>query len=202
MLEKYDDPYDAVREFEQQVADFAGAKAGVATDSCTHAIELCLRFLKPEYVFLPHRTYLSLPMLMHKLNIPYSYEEQEWDQEYKLIGADVYDSARLFKENMYENHHRGMFQCLSFGHGKPLSIGTGGMILTDNNHTAMVLRRMAYDGRMLHHKPWAEQQVFEVGYHYMMRPEQAIQGMELLKKPLNKMPVPNYPDLRTINIHS
>ena len=35
--------FDTVKEFEQQIAKFYGAPYAVATDCCTHAIELCLR---------------------------------------------------------------------------------------------------------------------------------------------------------------
>jgi len=36
--------FDVVEQFEQEVAKFFGAPYAVATDSCTHAIELCLRY--------------------------------------------------------------------------------------------------------------------------------------------------------------
>ena len=35
--------FEAVEQFENQVADFFGAPYAVATDCCTHAVELCLR---------------------------------------------------------------------------------------------------------------------------------------------------------------
>jgi len=38
--------FEYVTEFESQIADFFGAPYAVATDSCTHALELCLRYTK------------------------------------------------------------------------------------------------------------------------------------------------------------
>ncbi len=42
--QKVSDPFHAVESFEDTIAKFYGAKYGVATDCCTHAIELCLRY--------------------------------------------------------------------------------------------------------------------------------------------------------------
>ena len=35
--------FETVKVFEEHIAKFFGAKYGVATDCCTHALELCLR---------------------------------------------------------------------------------------------------------------------------------------------------------------
>ena len=35
--------FETVQEFEKQIAKFYGAPYAVATDCCTHAVELCLR---------------------------------------------------------------------------------------------------------------------------------------------------------------
>jgi len=38
--------FEVVKEFENKVADFFGAPYGVAVDSCTHGIELALRYAR------------------------------------------------------------------------------------------------------------------------------------------------------------
>jgi hypothetical protein len=65
------------------------------------------------------------------------------------------------------------------------------------------LLRQRYDGRDLTIAPWADQQVFRVGYHYRPAIEDAILGLELLEQlkanphcPVKKI----YPDLRKIKI--
>ena len=53
--------FTTVKEFEEKIAEFYGAPYAVAVDCCTHAIELCLRYLKPDRVTFPTRTYISVP---------------------------------------------------------------------------------------------------------------------------------------------
>ena len=36
--------FEIINSFEKKVAEFFGAPYAVATDSCTHGIELCLRY--------------------------------------------------------------------------------------------------------------------------------------------------------------
>ena len=38
--------FEVVKEFEKRIADYYNAPFAVATDSCTHALELSLRFDK------------------------------------------------------------------------------------------------------------------------------------------------------------
>ena len=58
-----------VREFEKLIASYFGSKYAVAVDSCTHGIELCLRYLKYKTVTSPKHTYLSVPMTFDNLNL-------------------------------------------------------------------------------------------------------------------------------------
>jgi dTDP-4-amino-4,6-dideoxygalactose transaminase len=62
--------YKLLTQFEDVLSNYTGAPYVILTDSCTHAIELCLRH--QEYngpIILPHRTYISIPMTMHKLGL-------------------------------------------------------------------------------------------------------------------------------------
>jgi dTDP-4-amino-4,6-dideoxygalactose transaminase len=71
-------------------------------------------------------------------------------------------------------------QCISFGRSKPLEIGQGGCILTDDAELYRKASMMRYDGRDLHISPWVKQKEFTVGYHYYMRPEECIAGRNML----------------------
>ena len=64
--QKVSDPFHAVESFEDTIAKFYGAKYGVATDCCTHAIE-CLRYEGYDRITLPEHTYISIPMTCEKL---------------------------------------------------------------------------------------------------------------------------------------
>ena len=66
--------FEQITKFESALGAFTGAPFVVMTDCCTHALELCLRYEKPEVVVLPQHTYLSVPMLLHNLNIPYTFD--------------------------------------------------------------------------------------------------------------------------------
>jgi hypothetical protein len=136
-------------------------------------------------------------MTMHKLGIEYSYSDKLWTGEYQFIGTRIWDSARLLKEDMYR---AGQLQCLSFGFDKPLSIGRGGAVLTDDVEVYDTLIQQRYDGRDLTISPWEHQKVFRVGYHYKPTIEEAVRGLELLPTINQEPKYKEYPDLREIII--
>jgi dTDP-4-amino-4,6-dideoxygalactose transaminase len=179
-LDQYSNPFDAVKEFECMLQQYTGAPYAIVTDSCTHAIEIALRINLPKKTSFPCRTYLSVVMLMHKLNINYQFNEVNWfaDKKYNFTSTHIWDCARYFKKNMYE---KNQVQCISFNREKPLSIGKGGAILTDDPILAERANRMRYDGRdIFKYKNWIDQEIFEPGFHYYLRPEECIVGMNLL----------------------
>jgi dTDP-4-amino-4,6-dideoxygalactose transaminase len=191
--------FEKIAEFEQVLAKFTGAPYAVMTDCCTHAIELCLRYDKSSRVLFPAHTYLSIPMTMHKLGISYDYTDKPWIGEYQFISTRIWDSARLLKEGMYRP---GQLQCLSFGYDKPLSIGRGGAVLTDDVEVYSTLKHQCYDGRDLTVSPWEQQKTFKVGYHYKPTIKEAVRGLELLPNIDQEPRYKEYPDLRNITIIS
>lgn len=195
--------FDKIKQFEDALAEYTGAPYAIMTDCCTHAIELCLRYDRVRALKMTPYTYLSVPMIMHKLGIHYVYSEevtQEWSGEYAFTYTRIWDSARRLEKDMYR---KDKIQCLSFGHTKPLHIGRGGAILLDDKKAYDAIIRMRYDGRDLNITPWQEQKEFRIGYHYKPTPEEAAQGLALLQGikefPVTPQFVP-YPDLRTITI--
>lgn len=190
--------FDTILEFEQLLGAYTNAPFVVMTDCCTHAIELCLRLDQVKSCQFTPRTYLSIPMTMHKLGIDYDYlEDTQWIGEYQFENTRIWDSARLLRPDMYRP---GQLQCLSFGYSKPLEIGRGGAILLDDQEAYNKLIRMRYDGRDLSISPWENQIVFEVGYHYRPTPEEAAIGIEKFSN-INTTPKYHiYPDLRKIII--
>jgi len=189
--------FDRIFEFEQALAEYTGAPYAVMTDCCTHAIEMCLRFDQIKRTRFTAYTYLSIPMTMHKLNITYGLTDEKWTGEYQFYGTRIWDSARRLERNMYRP---GQLQCLSFGNGKPLQIGRGGAILTDDVEVYDQLSMMRYDGRDLRVTPWAEQQTFRVGYHYKPTIEEAELGLKLLPQVNEQPKYVEYPDCRNITI--
>lgn len=193
--------YDHLTKFEAMLSEYTGAPYVVLTDSCTHAIELCLRYKNPGPCVVPAHTYLSIPMTFHKLGVPYYYDtHNDWQYEYRLAPSNIWDSARAFDRGMYR---ADALQCLSFGHSKRLEIGHGGAILTNKKHEYTALKQMAYDGRDLSISPWQDQINFSVGYHYNMRLEDAARGMWLMSNGTLKSKesqLVEYPDCSKLNI--
>ena len=195
--------FEKIIEFETALARFTGAPRAVMTDCCTHAIELCLRYDQVQTCKFTPYTYVSVPMIMHKLGIKYQYLDHEWQRwvgEYPFVETRIWDSARRLEANMYR---AGQMQCVSFGHDKPLPIGRGGAILLDDEAAYQAILRMRYDGRDLTVAPWAAQQEFRVGYHYRPTIEEAQRGMERLSQYQSQPPrAVVYPDCRQISIVS
>jgi len=191
--------FNTITEFEQKIADFFGAKHAIAVDSCTHGIEISLRYTNAKYINCPKRTYLSIPFLAKKLNISLNWKNENWIDYYYLTD-NIIDAAVLWKKNSYISN---TFMSISFQHQKHLSLGRGGMILTDNSEAAYVLKKMSYDGRSPN-TPWRDQNIDCVGYHYYMTPETASLGIEKFNKAISTQPkqwaVTDWPDLTQMKI--
>ena len=93
--------------------------------------------------------------------------------------------------------------CLSFQFQKHLSLGRGGMILTDDKEARDKLVKMAHDGRTPGIS-WVKQNIDIIGYHYYMIPEIAEEGLRKLPDAINTKPkkwsITEWPDLRNMEI--
>jgi dTDP-4-amino-4,6-dideoxygalactose transaminase len=191
--------FTVVEEFEKQVAEFFGAPFGVAVDSCTHGIELALRYTGAKEIIVPRHTYLSVAMLAEKLKIKRIWSDAIWQDYYELTD-EVTDAAVLWQNDSYVHD---TFMCISFQYQKHLSLGRGGMILCDNEYAAKQLRKMAYDGREPG-VPWRDQDIDTMGYHYYMTPDTAAEGLRKLPEAIATEPrrwnVNDWPDISQMKI--
>ena len=112
-------------------------------------------------------------MTFMKLEIPFLLVDRKWSDWYPINDTNIIDAAVYWEEGGYIPNTK---MCLSFQFKKHLSLGRGGMILTDSEKDYHELQKMTYDGRDMT-KPWAEQDITTVGYHYYMTPETAIEGI-------------------------
>ena len=192
--------FDVVRDFENEISKFYGAPYAVSVDSCTHSIELCLRYKNVKKIILPRRTYLSIAFLAQKIGIDLEWKDENWVNYYYLGGTNIIDAAVLWKKDSYIS---GTLMCLSFQYQKHLSLGRGGMILTDNKKIRDELKRMSYDGRDPD-IPWRDQNIRTVGYHYYMTPETAQLGLDKLPEAIKTEPkkwvIEDWPDLQKMDI--
>ena len=166
--------FTILTEFENKISEFFGSPYAIAVDSCTHGIELCLRYTKETKINVPTRTYLSVPFLAEKIGIELEWRDEDWENYYTLNYGDkkIIDAAVLWKKNSYIPN---TFMCVSFQYQKHLSLGRGGIILLDNENDYISLKKMSYDGR-LPNIPWRDQDIDTIGFHYYMTPETAQLG--------------------------
>jgi dTDP-4-amino-4,6-dideoxygalactose transaminase len=194
--------FNTILEFEERISEFFGSPYAVAVDSCSHGIELCLRYTKETKINVPKRTYLSIPFLAEKLGLERNWRDEVWEEYYTLNYGEkrIIDAAVLWRKDSYIPN---TFMCLSFQYQKHLSLGRGGMILLDNENDYNVLKKMSYDGRVPN-IPWRDQDIDCIGYHYYMTPETAQLGLDKLEKAINTTPrkwiYTDWPDLTQMKI--
>lgn len=178
---KWNDLFDIIKIFEKKISQYTGAPYVTVTDCCTHALELSFRYLqtkdKMDKVSLPAYTYLSVPMMLKKLNIDYKLLDKNWQGYYRFEPTNVIDMAIRFTKDCYVP---GSFSCVSFGNKKVLKILRGGAIMTDNNEAHQWLQKARYDGRDISNVPWHTQDSFDVGYHYNLSIEDCARGIILM----------------------
>lgn len=201
----WENPFDVVNAFEERVAEFAGANFGVAVDSCTSGIRLCLEYLKltdpfiqsvsPKHinVGVVKNTYVSIPMQVIQAGFKLQWYESPWSGVYELRGTPIWDAATRWKANMYISNS---LYVISFQMKKRIPIGKGGMILTDDWKAASTLKRMSYDGRESLVIPWPENKFQIMGHHVYMTPEDAARGLILLEY-INEKEYPDTADYKS-----
>ena len=168
-------PYEVVKMFKKEVANYMGSPYAVAVDSCTNAIFLCCHWCGVNEVTIPACTYVSVPCAIVHAGGKINFEHVDWDVSYQLKPYPIYDCAMLFKRGMYVS---GTFQCISFSASKLVNIGKGGMILTDNEEAVKWFKCARYEGR--HEVPHEEDHFDMVGWNMYMTPEQAARGLQLM----------------------
>ena len=187
------DPYQVVRDFEKAICEYTYAPYAVAVESCSAALFLSFLYYKVDNakpVFVPARTYPSVPCAIINAGGQVKFRDDDWQQKgwYRMSVDDKYeifyvvDSAKYFKWGMWselKEGHKRTLVCLSFHGKKHLKIGRGGMILTDSKHAYEILRLMRFDGR--HEATLPTDKLAGIGWNMYMTPEQASRGLEQLQ---------------------
>lgn len=194
-------PYRVVKDFEERIADFAGAKHAVAVESCTAALFLSCVYKKVQEVSIPKHTYPGVPCSIIHAGGRVRWTDETWNGTYELAPYGIIDGALRFRRGMFE----GGFHCLSFHIKKLLPIGRGGMILTDDHEAAKWFRKARFDGR--DPVPLAQDDFTMLGWNAYMTPDQAARGIQLFEltkdKTLADLRVEDqgYPDLSKYAIY-
>ena len=197
-------PYNIVRQFEEEIATWANAPYAVAVESCSAALFLSLQYrnVKGKEVTIPSHTYPSVPCGIINSGGKVKWNHDDWLGTYELKPFKIIDAALRFRPNMYKP---GTLYCLSFHIKKHLPIGRGGMILTDSKEAYKWLKKARFDGRdevFLRNDP-----LTQLGWNMYMTPDQAARGLELFSHMHDKTPedlrsdLQNYPDLSKFPIY-
>ena len=173
-------PYEIVKMFEEEVAEYTGAPFAVSVDSCSNALFLACKYLCVEEVTIPKKTYLSVPMSITHAGGEVIFEDRDWVGAYQLKPYPIYDAAKRFTSDMYSP---GTFMCLSFHIKKLLPLGKGGMILTDNYEAVQWFKKARYEGRS--EVNYKDDNIDMLGWNMYMTPQQAAHGLSLMQ---------NYPE--------
>jgi dTDP-4-amino-4,6-dideoxygalactose transaminase len=150
-----------VEDFENEFAEFIGAKHAVAVNSCTSALFLSLlcenriRYCMP---FCDWESSIRIPSMMVPV-VPNSLlhagakvmfiDDVSWvGKEYLLKPYGVWDSAHLVKPKQYKKYNdQNALVCFSFYPTKSICGPEGGMIATDNDEMAEWLKKARWYGR-------------------------------------------------------
>jgi len=202
--------YKITEEFENEVAEYTGAKHVIAVDNQSNALFLALYYEKinGKIISIPSHTYPSVPCeIIHaggKVEFIPS-EEKTLKGAYQLKPTKVWDSALRFTADMYipDTH-----MCVSFtGPYKHLKLSKGGAILTDNYDAYHWFKRARFSGRRecAYHDDYFDM----LGWNFYMMPEIATRGLLLMnqfytpdgtKLHNNDLELP-YPDLSKFEIY-
>ena len=190
--------YQPVKLFEQRIAEFTKSQYAIAVDTCTAALFLCCKYLEVKRVTIPKHTYCSVPCSIIHAGGQVEFEDHDWQGMYQLTPYPIWDAACRLKKNMYIP---GSYMCLSFQYKKPLPIGRGGMILTDDAAADKWFRLARLNGR--EEMPEGEGSFQMVGWNMFMEPERASRGLMLMAQIKDDHPDAKavYPDLSKSNVY-
>ena len=181
-------PWKVVELFERIIAEYAGSRYAISVDNCTNALFLCMKYLKVEdgcNILIPKNTYCSVPCAIINIGTCVRFEDLEWEGAYQLKPYPIYDGAVRFRKGMFSDilnscNNSNIFYCLSFHRKKPLAIGKGGMILTNNKEATEWFKKARYEGRNTSIM-YKNDLLTSLGWNMYMTPEQAAKGLELFK---------------------
>ena len=208
--------FQVVKDFEQALVDYTGAKYAVTVTSCTMALLLACKWHNRAddgfyWINIPKRTYIGVPQSIIHAGFWPVFEDIDWDGIYQLNPMPIWDSARYFSANMCTDSFiyggkdivlTTSFVCVSFHWSKTLAIGQGGAILHSNPDADEWFRKARFDGRTEGVEPRLDN-ISMVGYHCYMSPRDAADGLSRLAVlPKHNEPLPNddYPDLSKMEI--
>lgn len=178
---------DKVFEFERELANYLGVKEVIATDSCTSALFISMKYENPKEVTIPA---ITVPLVADAVIeagaiLKFNGETQWVGSAYKLGGTDIIDSAHQLERDLCKSKISiDEKVCFSFYPTKPIGSADGGAIATNDVEFAKWARQIITYGRNQSQKyqnSW-EFDVNMVGYKRHYTNLQAAICLEQLKR--------------------
>jgi dTDP-4-amino-4,6-dideoxygalactose transaminase len=175
-------PYKVTARFEEAICKYTGAPYAVALDNASNAIFLSLTYegIKGKEIAIPCRTYMSVPCeIIHAGGMVKFLPMENGDKikgAYPLIGSKTWDSALRFTADMYILN---TFMCCSFtGKYKPMILGKGGCILTDDEKAYKWFKKARFSGR--DECDYFEDSFDMLGWNFYMHPIFSTMGLQFI----------------------
>lgn len=222
------DPFQVVKDFENELCRYTGAPYAVTTTSCTMALLLAVAWhLRSDVmagrgrndwsslpcIEIPRRTYIGVPYAIIEAGGRPVFRDDDWHGLYDLRPLNIFDSARFFTSDLWfmppqgvgrpVTPNSGYMICTSFHWAKTLGVQQGGCILHDNPEADEWLRRARFDGCKEGVAPKDDTFPLQRAWHAYMSPEVAAAGLVRLSHlPKHNDPLPNddYADLSQLEV--
>lgn len=181
-----------VTEFEENFAEYVGAKYAVSLNSATNAIYLISKLFPPknDTYYLPS----MIPAVVCNAILT-SGKKLEFIDWHDWIGEmftiddyyentfSIFDSAQAVYLNQYENCKEtdNDLMYFSFYPTKPIGSCDGGMIVSDDKSKIDLIREMSFNGMSQEANNWERKQT-SIGYKMYMNSISAFIANENLKK--------------------
>lgn len=141
-----------VFKLESELAEYVGGKYAIATDSCTSALFISLKYEDAKEVSIPSMTVPLVPNACSEAGAKVKFNgETDWvGSAYQIGGTNVYDSAHQLQRGQYnqltkENPDAKL--CFSFYPTKTVGSADGGAIITNDEKFASWARSAITYGR-------------------------------------------------------
>lgn len=190
----------SVFDFEQKFAEYVGSKYAIATDSCTSALFISLKYFKAngKYKHYISRNFEDIfPIEIPSMTVPlvgnaviesglnlFFNDDCEWvGSAYTLVGSNVIDSAHQLNRDICKGLPECNY-CFSFYPTKPIGSADGGMIATNDPEFAEWARSVITYGRnqtQQYKNSW-EYETERLGYKRHYTNLQAVICMEQLQR--------------------
>lgn len=185
-----------VKQFEDEIAEYTGAKYAVAVDSCTSALYLSLQYKAKDNVgFLPVQSVripsMTVPLVANTITHCkgagiHFIDECDWvGHSYEIQPYGIIDSAHEVSKDQFKRYKDNDLLCYSFYPTKPITSCEGGMIITNDEKAVEWIRKARYYGRnsgsSIARNSW-EYDIEFPGWKMNMTEVQAALGLEQLRR--------------------